>query len=105
MLIWESFVSDDSFGELIPVDCDFVIGKFRMHGRNLIFRHMASYTVVVCNLAHADGMTFQRTTLWRMATHADFVVEGGIFHSGFVGVVAGGAGESRVAVSPASALL
>src|SRR6267378_5034703 len=78
-----------------------------MHGRDRIFRHMATHTVVVCNLADADRMTsvFQAGTRWRMAAHAHFVVEGSILHSRFVGVVARYAGESRIAISPAAALL
>jgi len=68
---------------------------------------MATYTVVVCNLADADRMTsvFQGGARWRMAAHAHFVVEGSLLHSGFVGVVARNAGESRIAISPAAALL
>lgn len=39
--------SNYSFGELLSVDCDFVVREGGMHGRNRIFRHMASHTVVV----------------------------------------------------------
>src|ERR1700675_171914 len=48
---------------------------------------------------------FQAGACWRMAAHAYFVVEGSLLHSGFVGVVARYAGESRIAISPAAALL
>jgi hypothetical protein len=103
----ECFCSDYSFGELVSVDCYFVIREVGMHGRDRIFRHMATHTVVVCNLADGDRVTsvFQAGTRWRMAAHAYFVVEGSLLHSGFVGVVAGYAGESRIAISPAAALL
>jgi hypothetical protein len=68
---------------------------------------MATHTVVVCNLADADRVTsvFQGAARWRMASHAHFVEEGSLLHSGFVGVVARYAGESRIAISPAAALL
>src|SRR5260370_29458611 len=40
-----------------------------------------------------------------MATQAHFVVEGSILYARFVGVVARRASESRIAISPAAALL
>ena len=40
-----------------------------------------------------------------MAAHAHFVVEGRILHARFMAVVARYTGESRIAISPASALL
>ncbi len=84
-----------------------MVREVGMHGRNRIFRHMATHTVVVCNLADANRMTsvFQAGARWRMAAHAHFVVEGSLLYSGFVGVVARYAGESRIAIAPAAALL
>ena len=105
-LLSECFCFDYSFFELVSVDCYFVVREVGMHGRDLIFRHMATHTVVVCNLADPDRMTsvFQ-SARWRMAAHAYFVVEGSLLHSGFVGVVARYAGESRIAIAPAASLL
>ena len=84
-----------------------MVRKVGMHGRDRIFRHMATHTVVVCNLAGANRMSsvFLGAARWRMAAHAHFVVQGGILHSGFVGVVARYAGEARIAISPAATLL
>jgi hypothetical protein len=84
-----------------------MVRKVGMHGRDRIFRHMATHTVVFCNLADANrmGSVFLSAARWRMASHAHFVVEGSILHSGFVGVVARYAGESRIAISPAATLL
>jgi len=48
---------------------------------------------------------FRGAACWRMAAHADLIVEGRILHTGFVAVVAGYAGESHIAIAPASALL
>src|SRR5260370_26530256 len=103
----ECFCSDSSFGELVSVDCYFVVCEVGMHGRNRIFRHMAIHTVVVRNLAGADrgSPLFWSAARWRMTAHAHFVVEGSLLYSGFVGVVARYAGESRIAIAPAAALL
>ena len=89
------------------MDCYFVIREVGMHGRDRIFRHMATHTVVARNFADADRMSsvFRNAVCWRMAVQAYFVVEGSILHSRLVGVVARYAGESRIAISPAAALL
>jgi hypothetical protein len=89
------------------MDCYFVIRKVGMHGRDRIFRHMATHTIVARNFADADRMSsvFRNAACWRMAAQAHFVVEGSSLHSGFVGIVASCAGESRITISPAAALL
>ena len=43
----ECFCSDYSFGELVSLDSYFVIRPFGMHGRDRIFTHVATHTVVV----------------------------------------------------------
>src|SRR5215469_9098630 len=47
---------------------------------------------------------FDRGARWRMTAHAHFVVETSLLYSGFVRVVARCARESRIAISPATAL-
>src|SRR6202045_5437348 len=74
----ECFCSGYSFGELVSMDCYFVVREVGMHRRDRIFRHMATHTVVVCNLAGADrgSPLFWSAARWRMAARAHFVVEG-----------------------------
>jgi hypothetical protein len=67
---------------------------------------MATHTVVVRNFADANRMSpvFRNAACRRMAAQAHFVIEGSMLHSGFVGIVASCAGESRITISPTAAL-
>src|SRR6476660_7615114 len=77
-----------------------------MHRWDRVFPHVAAYTFAACNLAGTAcmGRALVAARL-RMATDAHFVVISSIFHAAFVGIVAGYAGESGVAISPAATLL
>ena len=84
-----------------------MIHKRRMHRRNFDTRHVASDAVFLRNWASLAGMIWRDFFYQRqnMAGEALFVIRSGFADKLLVRVVASGAGEARIAIAPAAAVL